>query len=144
MIAKLYEASQRGVDIDLIIRGMCCLRPGVRGLSERIRVRSIVGRFLEHSRIYHFGNGAGPGEAVTYIGSPDLMSRNLDRRVEALVRVTDAAVSGRLLEVLDVSLSDDRLAWTLDGDGVWSLREGQVDVNTQVRLQQLAAARATA
>jgi polyphosphate kinase len=70
------------------------------------------------------------------------MSRNLDRRVEAMVRITDAAVSGRLLEVLDVSLSDDRLAWTLDGDGVWSLCDGQIDIDAHVRLQQLAAARA--
>jgi polyphosphate kinase len=144
VIAKLYEASRQGVDIDLIVRGICCLRPGVPGLSERIRVRSIVGRYLEHSRIYHFGNGAGRGQGVTYIGSADLMSRNLDRRVEALVEVTEPVVSGRLLEILEVLLSDDRRAWTLGGDGIWSLRQGPVDIDTHVRLQQIAAARANA
>ena len=142
MIRKLYEASQAGVDIDLVVRGICGLRPGVPDVSDRIRVRSIVGRYLEHSRIYHFANGAGPGESVTYLGSADLMTRNLDRRVEALVRVDDPALEGRLLELIDVLLSDDRRAWTLDRDGVWTLREGPVDIDTHVRLQQLAMARA--
>ena len=142
VIAKLYAASQQGVDIDLIVRGVCCLRPGVTGLSEGIRVRSIVGRYLEHSRIYHFGNGDGTGRSTTFIGSADLMTRNLDRRVEALVRISDPAVSGRLLEVLEVLLSDDRRSWSLDSDGVWTLREGPVDVDTHVRLQELASVRA--
>ncbi len=141
IIAKLYEASQAGVDIDLIIRGSCALRPGVSGLSERIRVRSIVGRYLEHSRIYHFGNAGPDGAGSTFIGSADLMGRNLNRRVEALVRIDTPALRDRLTEVLDVLLNDDRLAWTLDGDGVWSKRHGPAAVDTHLRLSQLARAR---
>ena len=144
MIAKLYEASQRGVDIDLVVRGICCLRPGVPGLSERIRVRSIVGRYLEHSRIYRFENGRGPGRPVTYIGSADLMTRNLDRRIEVLLEVTDPTTLGRLQEAIDVNLTDDRLAWTLDGSGVWTRRHGTVGVDAHQRLQQLARARSAA
>ena len=124
MIEKLYDASQAGVEIDLIVRGICCLRPGVPGLSDRIRVRSIVGRYLEHSRIFHFANGGGPGEPRTFIGSADLMGRNLDRRVEALLAVESPALEGRLREVLEVLLNDDRLAWTLEGSGVWTRRRG--------------------
>ena len=141
MIEKLYEASQAGVEIDLIVRGSCGLRPGVPGLSDRIRVRSIVGRYLEHSRIFFFGNANGPGMPVFYIGSADLMSRNLNRRVEALVRVDGDASRHRLTEMIDVLLTDDRLAWTLDGDGVWTKRRGAAAVDTHVRLQQLARAR---
>ena len=144
MIEKLYEASGAGVDIDLIVRGACCLRPGVRGLSERIRVRSVVGRYLEHSRLYHFANGDGPGRPATYIGSADLMTRNLDWRVEVLVRVGDPAVVGRVLEVAEIALADDRLAWVLDGDGTWTRRRGPAGVDTHVRLQQIALARARA
>ena len=144
MIEKLYEASAAGVDIDLIVRGACCLRPGVRGLSERIRVRSVVGRYLEHSRLYHFANGDGPGRPATYIGSADLMTRNLDWRVEVLVRVGDPAVVGRVLEMAEIALADDRLAWVLDGDGTWTRRRGPAGVDTHVRLQQIALARARA
>lgn len=144
MITKLYEASQAGVDIDLIVRGACCLRPGVKGLSERIRVRSVVGRYLEHSRLYHFANGDGPGRAATYIGSADLMTRNLDWRVEVLVRVSAPVVVGRVLEVAEIALADDRLAWTLDGDGTWTRRRGPAGADTHVRLQQIALARARA
>ena len=144
MIEKLYEASQAGVDIDLIVRGACCLRPGVKGLSERIRVRSVVGRYLEHSRLYHFANGDGPGRPATYIGSADLMTRNLDWRVEVLVRVGDPAVAGRVLEVAEIAMADDRLAWTLDGDGTWTRRRGPAGVDTHIRLQQIARARTRA
>jgi len=142
MIEKLYEASQAGVDIDLIIRGQCSLKPGIPGLSDRIRVRSIIGRYLEHSRVYHFANGNGPGEPATYIGSADLMSRNLNRRVEALVRLDDPRTQQRVHEILDVVLDDDRLAWTLAGDGVWTKRRGPAAIDTHARLQQLARGRA--
>ena len=149
MIDHLYKASQSGVEIDLIVRGQCCLRPGVPGLSERIRVRSIVGRYLEHSRIYHFANGNGPGRPATYIGSADLMTRNLDRRVEALVRVDDTEIVNRILEVVEACLADDQLAWTLDSGGVWT-RQGLAGGNgagldthrhLQTRAEQRAAAR---
>ena len=142
MIDHLYKASQAGVEIDLIVRGLCGLRPGVPGLSDRIRVRSIVGRFLEHSRIYHFANGEGPGRPATYIGSADLLTRNLDRRVEALVRVDDPRLAARVVDVAEVSLADERLAWTLDADGVWTrCGHGAAD-DPHVRLQQLALNRA--
>ncbi|MEQ8841983.1 MAG: polyphosphate kinase 1 [Acidimicrobiales bacterium] len=141
MIEELYAASQAGVDIDLIVRGICCLRPGVPGLSDRIRVRSIVGRYLEHSRIYHFANGDGVGQPLTYIGSADLMSRNLDRRIEVLLEVTDPVALGRLQEVVDINRTDDRLAWTLDGSGTWTRHRGTVGIDGQERFQQLARAR---
>ena len=142
MIDQLYKASQAGVEIDLIVRGLCGLRPGVPGLSEHIRVRSIVGRFLEHSRIYHFANGDGAGRPATYIGSADLLPRNLDRRVEALVRVDDPRAAARVVEAVEVSLSDERLAWTLDPDGVWTRCDRGADSDTHVQLQQLASNRA--
>jgi len=143
MIEKLYAASDAGVEIDLIVRGICSLRPGVPGLSERIRVRSIIGRYLEHSRIFHFANASGLGKSRTFIGSADLMNRNLDRRVEALVSVEDPALVGRLLEFLEVELTDDRLAWTLDGTGTWTKRRGPSATDSHERMQQMASARAS-
>ncbi len=143
MIEKLYEASAAGVEIDLIVRGICCLRPGVAGLSDRIRVRSIIGRYLEHSRIFHFANAAGIGKSRTFIGSADLMNRNLDRRVEALVSVEDPVLVGRLLEFCEIELTDDRLAWTLDGAGTWTKRHGPAAIDTHERMQQVAGARAS-
>ena len=140
MINALYEAAQAGVPIDLVVRGICCLRPGVPGLSETIRVRSIVGEFLEHSRIYRFG--ADPVDGEYLIGSADLMPRNLDRRVEAIVPVDERKLRARLAEVLEVALADDVLAWELDGDGSWSRVEGDDGVDTQQRLRELAIARA--
>jgi len=115
VIEELYSASQAGVDIDLVIRGICCLRPGVKGMSENIRVRSIVGRFLEHSRIYSFASG---GEDKVYIGSSDIMQRNFDRRVEVLVPVLNAAARRYLTDtVLDAYLRDQANAWALMPDG---------------------------
>lgn len=140
LIDSLYAASQAGTRVDLIIRGICCLRPGVPGLSENIHVRSIVGRFLEHSRIYHFAHGA-DGQPVYYIGSADLMPRNLDRRVEALVPVEDPTLQARLQEILDVNLSDDRLAWTLGPDSTWKRRDGNQNLDTHRRLKTITLER---
>jgi polyphosphate kinase len=141
LIDALYEASQAGVGIDLLVRGICCLRPGVPGLSETVRVRSIVGRFLEHSRIYRFGSDARGYDYL--IGSADWMPRNLDRRVEALMIVEDPAHEARLQEILDVNLADDVLAWELRPDGSWERvrPDGGGTVDTHVRLQELALAR---
>jgi polyphosphate kinase len=141
LIDALYEASQAGVEIDLIVRGICCLRPGVPGLSDRIRVRSIIGRYLEHSRIYHFANGAGPHRPIYLIGSADLMPRNLDRRVEALVPIEDEALQDRLQQVLDLNLDDDELAWELRPDGSWQRVPTSKGVSTHVELERLAAER---
>jgi polyphosphate kinase len=142
MIDALYRAAQAGVEVDLIVRGICCLVPGVPGLSERIRVRSIVGRYLEHSRIYRFANGAGAGQPHFLIGSADLMPRNLDRRVEALVPVVDPDLQARLEQILDVDLADDTLAWELGSDGIWRHVSGTGRVETHVQLQEIARTRA--
>ena len=112
-VDALYEASQAGVKVDIVVRGICSLRPGIAGLSENITVRSILGRFLEHSRIYHFVNG---GEDEYWIGSADLMHRNLDRRVESLVRIERPAHKSSLQEVFDLSLSDETASWHQDQD----------------------------
>ena len=115
MIRLLYKASHAGVQVDLIVRGMCRLRPGVPGVSDNIRVRSIVGRFLEHSRLYWFANG---GKEELFIGSADLMERNLGRRVEVLAPVKDAAIREHLRHVvLDAYLRDTDRAMELDAEG---------------------------
>jgi polyphosphate kinase len=142
MIESLYEASQAGTRVDLIVRGICCLRPGVEGLSENIQVRSVVGRYLEHSRIYRFG--ARGRTRHYYIGSADLMPRNLDRRVEALAPVTDPDLQFRIDEVLDVLLADDNLAWSLGPDGKWERVPTSAGVDAHIALQELARARAGA
>ena len=139
LIDALYDASQAGARIDLIVRSMCCLRPQVPGLSENIRVRSIVGRFLEHSRIYRFG--AGP-DATYLFGSADLMQRNLDRRVEVLAPVRDSALRGRLDEILSALELDDTLAWELSGDGTWLAPSETGTVNAQTLMEEAALARA--
>jgi len=141
IIDALYSASQHGVSVDIIVRGICCLRPGIAGLSENIRVRSIVGRYLEHSRVYYFGHGGLDGGPAHYIGSADLMPRNLDRRVEALTPVVAPDLRERLDEILQTDLSDDTLAWTLDGDGDWHKVVGEKHVETHRHLQEMALAR---
>jgi len=135
IIDALYAASQSGAQIDLLVRSMCSLRPGVPGLSERIRVRSIVGQFLEHSRVFMFGNG---GRPEYYLGSSDLMPRNLDRRVEAVVPVTDPRLRHRLQEILDISLADDVLAWELGPDGSWRRVPSLRGLNSHNRFKELA------
>jgi polyphosphate kinase len=140
-IRALYAASRAGVQVDLIVRGICRLRPGVPGVSENIRVRSIVGRFLEHSRIWVFANGR---RRDYYIGSADLMPRNLDLRVEVVTPVTDPDLTGRLQEVLDVMLADNVQAWELSEDGSWQRRrpaEGEERVSTHKTLCDLALRR---
>jgi polyphosphate kinase len=140
IINALYEASQAGCDIDLILRTICCLRPGIPGLSETIRVKSVVGPFLEHSRIYRFGHDPAPGAFL--IGSADLMPRNLDNRVEAVTPVDDPALRDRLDEILDLLLADEALSWRLSADGTWEKLPGSA--NAQQRLRELATERAHA
>ncbi|RAY11269.1 RNA degradosome polyphosphate kinase [Actinomadura craniellae] len=116
-IDALYRASRAGVPVDVWVRGICVLRPGVPGLSDNIRVRSVLGRFLEHSRVFAFEAG---GDPEVWLGSADLMHRNLDRRVEALVRVADRAQRAELVRLLDLAMEDGTATWRLDGDGVWT------------------------
>jgi polyphosphate kinase len=141
-IDALYRASQAGVKVDLVVRGICAVRPGVPGLSENIRVRSILGRFLEHSRIFAFANSAGPaiGEGPesgpeVFIGSADLMHRNLDRRVEALVRISDPDQVRELLDLVDTSMADETASWRLRADGTWERPEAAPDGSPLVDLQ---------
>ncbi|MGA7420863.1 MAG: polyphosphate kinase 1 [Acidimicrobiales bacterium] len=141
VIDGLYRASGAGVPIDLIIRGRCCLRPGVPGLSENIRVRSIVGRFLEHSRIYRFG-GVGDRPLQITLGSADLMERNLDRRIEAMVPIEAPDLQERLVRLLDLALMDDANTWTLRGDGSWARLSPGTGVSLQDHLRQDALKRA--
>ena len=119
IIQALYKASQAGVSIDLIIRGICCLRPGLAGISDNIRVLSIVGRLLEHSRIFYFANN---GEDEMYIGSADWMPRNLNRRVEAIAPVEEPSLKQDLQEILGLMLADTRNAWELQPDGQYVQR----------------------
>jgi len=148
MIDALYRASGAGVPIDLAVRGLCRLRPGIPELSETIRVRSIVGSFLEHSRIYRFGGApenpaAGPGLPLKlYIGSADLMGRNLDRRIEVLVPIRDPELQARLFEVLDLVFADETNTWELGSDRRWRRVENVHGVSAQERLKELAIDRA--
>ena len=135
VIAALYRASQAGVEVDLIVRGICCLLPGLRGVSDRIRVVSIIGRFLEHSRVAFFSNGGNP---EYFIGSADWMPRNFDRRVEAMAPIEDVVWHGRLQRVLELCLSDTRQAWELGADGTYRRREpnGADEVATHATLMR--------
>ena len=133
-ILALYRASAAGVQVDLIVRGVCCLRAGMPGVSEHITVRSIIGRFLEHSRIFCFGNG---GETEYYLGSADWMPRNFDRRVETVVPIEAPALHARIESLLRTCLDDNRQAWMLQADGTYVQRipaEGEVERGTHARL----------
>jgi len=144
MIDALYSASRAGVEIDLMVRGTCSLHPGLEGISERIRVRSVIGEFLEHSRIFHFANG---GLEDWYIGSADVMERNLDRRVEAVAPVEDLEARARLAEIVEVMLADDRRSWQLLADGSWRRTEevnaaaGTIDTFAELKRRAVAAGR---
>ena len=131
IISALYEASQVGVNIDLIIRGICCVRPKVKGLSDRIRVISVIGRFLEHSRIFYFSNG---GEEQVYIGSADWMPRNLDARVEVITPIEEGSLVKELKQILEIILADNRQAWDLKADGTYiqrSPKDGEPEMSSQ-------------
>jgi polyphosphate kinase len=129
IIDALYRASQAGVPVDIWVRGICALRPGVPDMSENIHVRSILGRFLEHSRVYAFEND---GDAEVWIGSADLMHRNLDRRVETLVRVRDANHSAGLIGRFDLAMGDDTQCWRLNSEGTWTRHDGSMDIQTHL------------
>jgi polyphosphate kinase len=142
LIRALYRASQAGVEVDLNVRGICALRPGVEGVSDNITVTSIVGRFLEHSRIFSFER---PGERRVFIGSADLMPRNLYNRVELIAPVEDEALQDQLIDVLDRAFADNTNSWLLGEDGSWarqSAGEGEEPRNLQSELMELHAARA--
>ena len=138
IITKLYEASNAGVEIDLIVRSVCRLIPGKKGMSENIRVRSVVGRFLEHSRCYYFENGGSP---EIFIGSADWMHRNLDARVEAIVPIRDKSLRQDLCEILDLYLSDNQQSWELDSSGTYQKieqKEGELTISCQQTLMERA------
>ncbi|MEF8786926.1 MAG: polyphosphate kinase 1 [Haloarculaceae archaeon] len=140
IVRELYEASRAGVDIDLFVRDICRLRPGLAGISENVDVYSIVGRFLEHSRIFYFENG---GEPEYYIGSADWMTRNLDKRVEAVTPVEDPTLREQLRFILDLMLADNRRVWEMDSDGSYAQRHpepGERTIDTQAVLMREAAA----
>jgi polyphosphate kinase len=141
-IRALYRASMAGVKVDLNVRGICCLRPGVPGISENITVVSVVGRLLEHSRIYTFERG---GEQTVYIASADLMPRNLDHRVELAAPIESPELRAELMDTIERALADNQSSWQLGPDDRWQRRSpgpGERKRNTQVELMELHARRA--
>ncbi|SFN02646.1 polyphosphate kinase [Streptomyces sp. cf124] len=134
LIDALYRASQAGVPVDVWVRGICAIRPGVPGLSENIRVRSVLGRFLEHSRIFGFGNG---GEPEVWFGSADMMHRNLDRRIEALIRITDPAHRAALNRLLETGMSETTSSWHLGPDGEWTRHSTDADGQPLRNVQEM-------
>lgn len=148
LIEALCQAASAGVPVDLVLRGFCCLRPGIAGRTDGIRVRSIIGRFLEHSRIFHFAAGQDePAQGEFYIGSADWMFRNLSKRVEVVTPVTAMAAKERLWEILDICLRDRRQAWQLESDGSYTKLhpegpgEGPESVGTHETLMELTKQR---
>ena len=144
VIDQLYLASQAGVPIDVLVRGMCALKPGIKGLSETIRVRSVLGRYLEHSRIFYFENA---GDPDVFIGSADMMHRNLDRRVETLVKIVQADQIEQLKNILNLGMSDEVASWHLGPDGIWLRKslspsgENLADLQDQMMFQALSKKR---
>lgn len=134
LIDALYRASQAGVPVDVWVRGICAIRPGVPGLSENVRVRSVLGRFLEHSRVFGFGNG---GEPEVWFGSADMMHRNLDRRIEALIRITDPAHRAALNRLLETGMSDLTSSWHLGPDGEWTRHSYDADGQPLRNVQEM-------
>ena len=132
IIDALYRASSAGVTVEIVVRGMCALRPGVKGLSENIRVRSVLGRYLEHSRVFTF---AGGGDPAVFIGSADMMHRNLDRRVEALVRITQVDQIRELNSMFDLAMAEDSASWHLGSDGVWLRKQYDAEGNPLADVQ---------
>lgn len=141
IIDALYAASAAGVKIDLLVRSVCCLRPGVSGLSENISVKSIVGRFLEHSRVFVFGNNDAHGCRI-YVGSADLMQRNLDRRIEALFPIEDEEIRNRVLKIIQLDIADRCSSWYLSENGFWNKSNGDLASSAQESFQKLALERA--
>jgi polyphosphate kinase len=134
VILALYEANNMGVEIDLVIRGICCLRPGIPGISDKIRVRSIIGRFLEHSRIYFFGNNGNP---LVYLASADCMPRNFQKRIEVMFPILDQKNKKKILDIMDLYLKDNTQARILDMEGKYtclSPKEGETPVNAQLQM----------
>ncbi|EMF56669.1 ppk protein [Streptomyces bottropensis ATCC 25435] len=134
LIDALYRASQAGVPVDVWVRGICAIRPGVPGLSENVRVRSVLGRFLEHSRVFGFGNG---GEPEVWFGSADMMHRNLDRRIEALIRITDPGHRAALNRLLETGMSDLTSSWHLGPDGEWTRHSYDADGQPLRNVQEM-------
>jgi polyphosphate kinase len=129
ILDSLYRAGQAGVPIEILVRGMCALKPGVPGLSESITVRSVLGRYLEHSRIFSFLNG---GDPEYYIGSADMMHRNLDRRVEALVRIAQPDHMKDLDALFALAMSDEASSWHLETSGSWTRHKSSKDVQDEI------------
>ena len=134
IIDALYRASQAGVKVDVWVRGICSIKTGLDGVSDNITVRSILGRYLEHSRIFAFEND---GDPQVYIGSADMMHRNLDRRVEALVRVSDPAHLKELLSFFDLAMDEGTTSWHLGADGVWTRHAEDADGKPLIDLQDM-------
>jgi polyphosphate kinase len=129
VIDSLYHAGQAGVPVEILVRGMCALKPGVPGLSESIKVRSVLGRYLEHSRIFSFANDGNP---EYFIGSADMMHRNLDRRVEALVRIVQPDHIKDLDAIFAMAMSDDTSSWHLESSGNWTRHKTSKDIQNEL------------
>ena len=132
-VSSLYKASQAGVKIEIAVRGICALKPGMPGLSDNIKVRSILGRFLEHSRVYHFHNA---GKDEYWIGSADLMNRNLDRRIETLILIKEESHKIRLEELMTLYFSDSIKRWEMNSSGGWQKHYSEIEGEKLIDIQE--------